>query len=62
MHLLASEPFDLRPSSFVIDIRGLALPSAAKTNKSHYQSKVFVCVSLISGCMQIILWMRSIRF
>ncbi len=25
------------------------MPSAAKSNKSHYQSKVFVCVSVISG-------------
>ena len=45
-----------------IEIRGSALPSAAKSNKSHYQSKVFVCVSLISGCMQIIGQMRSIGF
>ncbi len=28
----------------VADIRGSALPSAAKSNKSHYQSKVFVCL------------------
>ena len=32
-----------------VDIRGSALPSAVKSNKSHYQSKVFVCVSIISG-------------
>ncbi len=25
------------------DIRGSALPSAAKSNRSHYQSKVMVC-------------------
>ncbi len=30
-----------------VDIRGSALPSAAKSNKSHYQSNVFVCVSVI---------------
>ena len=34
-----------------VDIRGSVLPSAAKSNKSHYQSMVFVCVSLTSGCM-----------
>ncbi len=45
-----------------VDIRGSALPSAAKSNKSHYQSKVFVCVSVISGRMQIIAQMRSIGF
>ncbi len=38
------------------------LPSAAKSNKSHYQSKVFVCVSVISWHMWIILQMRSIGF
>ncbi len=39
-----------------VDIRGSALPSAAKSNdpksmakESHYQSKVFVCVSVISS-------------
>ena len=26
----------------VVNIRGPALPSAAKSNKSHYQSEVFV--------------------
>ncbi len=26
-----------------VHIGGLALPSAAKGNKSHYKSKVFVC-------------------
>ncbi len=30
-------------------IKGPALLNAAKNNKSHYQSKVFVCVSVISG-------------
>ena len=28
----------------------------------HYQSMVFVCVSVISGCMGIIAWMQSIGF
>ncbi len=45
-----------------VDIRGSALPSAAKGNKSHYQSKVFVCVSVISRHMRIIARMRSIGF
>ncbi len=52
-----------------VDIRRSSLPSAAKSNnsefgvkKSHYQIKVFVCVSVISGRMQIIAWMRSIGF
>ncbi len=31
-----------------LDIWGSALPSAAKSNKSHYQSKVFVGVSVLS--------------
>ncbi len=43
-----------------VDIRGSALPSAEKGNRSHYQFKVFVCVSLISGRMRIIARMRSI--
>ena len=30
-----------------VHIMGSALPSAAKSNKSHYQSEVFVCVSVI---------------
>ena len=34
----------------------------AKSNKSHYQSKVFVCGSVISGRMRIIAQMRSIGF
>ncbi len=37
-----------------VDIRGSALPSAAKSNKSHYQSKVFVSVSVINRRMRII--------
>ncbi len=45
-----------------VDIRGSALPSAAKSNKGLYQSEVFVCASVISWCMQIIARMRSIDF
>ena len=37
-----------------VNIRVLALLSAAKEILSYYQSKVFVCVSAISGRMQII--------
>ncbi len=29
------------------DVRGSALPSTTKSKKIHYQSKVFVCVSVI---------------
>ena len=43
-----------------VDIRGSALPSAAKSNKSHYQSKVFVCVSVIRGRIQRIVRTGSI--
>ncbi len=42
------------------DNRFSALPSAAKSNKSHFQFKVFVFVSLISGRMRISARMRSI--
>ena len=45
-----------------VDIRGSALPNAAKSYKSHYQSEVFVCVSVISWCMRIIARMWSIGF
>ena len=45
-----------------VDIKGSALPSAARSNKSHYQSKVFVCVSIIMGRILIIARMRSIGF
>ncbi len=37
-----------------VDIRDSALPSAAKSHKSHYQSKMFVCVSVIKGRIRII--------
>ena len=46
----------------VVDIRGSAFLSAVKSNKNHYQSKVFVCVSIISGHMRIIVRMQSIGF
>ncbi len=45
MYLEAS----VRPS-----VRLYVRPLMAKSNKSHYPSKVFVCVSVISGCMRII--------
>ena len=45
-----------------VDIRGSALPSAAKSSNHHYQSKVIVCVSVISERMRIIARMRSISF
>ncbi len=45
-----------------VDIRGSALPSAVKCNRKYYQSKVFVCASIISGHMRIIARMRSIGF
>ncbi len=32
-----------------VDIRGSALPSAAKRNKSHDRSKMFVCVCCNQG-------------
>ena len=34
-----------------VDIRVSALPSAVKRNKNHYQSKMFVCVSIISNSL-----------
>ncbi len=45
-----------------VDIRGSALPSAAKSNRSHYQSKVIVCVSVKSRRVRLIARMRSIGF
>ena len=45
-----------------VDIRGSALPSVAKSNKSHYLSKVFVSVSVLTGHMRIIARMQSISF
>ena len=46
----------------VVDIRGSVWPNAAKSNKSHYQSEVFMCVSVISRHMRIIVRMQSINF
>ncbi len=40
-----------------VDIRGSALPSEAKSNNHHYQSKVIACASVIRGMR-----MRSISF
>ncbi len=72
MDTLMAEPFDevmgqgQKSRSIVwcaaVDIRSSALPSAVKSNKRHYQSKVFVCVSIISWHMLIIARMRSIGF
>ncbi len=47
---------------FVRVIRSSALPSAAKSNKGHYQFRVLVCVSVISGRMRIITRMQSVSF
>ncbi len=45
-----------------VDIRGSALPSAAKSNRGLYQSKVFVCMFVISGHVRVIARMRLIGF
>ncbi len=45
---------------FVYALR--AVPSAAMSNNYHYQSKVIVYVSVISGRLRIITWMWSIGF
>ncbi len=36
--------FALTVEQFAVHTQGSALPSAASTNLSHYQSKVFVCL------------------
>ncbi len=51
VNALTAEPF-----------RGSALPSAAMSNNHHYQCKVIVCVSVISGHLRIIARMRLIGF
>ncbi len=51
MHLVAS--VCLSVCALLLDIRGSALPSAAKSNKSHYQS-------IIRGCIRITAQLRSI--
>ncbi len=45
-----------------VDIRGSALSSAAKSKRSHYQSKVIVCVSVISRHVRLIARRQSIGF
>ena len=65
MHLVASVCLSVRPfvcalTAEPFDNMGSALPRAAKSIKSHYQFKVFVCVSVISGRMRIIARRRSI--
>ncbi len=49
-------------SKVKVDIRGSVLPSAAKSNKSHYQSKLFVCMSVIRGHIRRIARMRLSAF
>ncbi len=53
----------VRPS-VRLSVRPSVRPSvcAVKSSRSHYQSKVFVCVSVISRRMRIIARMRSIGF
>ena len=52
-----------RPRSKVwhaaVDIRGSALPSAAKSN-NHYQPKVIVCVSVISRRLRVYIIITTI--
>ncbi len=60
MYLVAS--FHPLANTLAADIRGSALPGAAKSNKSLYQSMVFVCVSVMSGRMWIIAQMQLIGF
>ena len=55
--------YSVRPSVCLsVDVCGFVLPSAVKSNNHHYQSKVIVCVSVISGRMRIIARMRSAGF
>ncbi len=49
-------------NAYFTSIRGLALPSAAQSNRSHYQSKVFVCVSVFSRRVRLIARMQLIGF
>ena len=61
MYLVASVCTSL--SSLMAELfRGSALTSAVKSNKNHYQSKVFICVPIISGHIRMIARMRSIGF
>ncbi len=45
-----------------VKVVGQIYGAQQSSNKSHYQLTVFVCVSVISGRMQIITRMRSIGF
>ncbi len=54
MYLVASVRLSVRLS--------VCVRSPVKSNRNHYQSKVFVCVSVISWRMRIIARMRSIGF
>ncbi len=45
-----------------VNIRGSIFPSAAKSIKRQYHSKVLVCVSVIRGHIPIIAQMQSIGF
>ncbi len=57
MYLVASVRLSVRPS-----VRPSVSSLTVKSNKNHYQSKMFVCVSIISGRMRITARMRSIGF
>ena len=46
----------------VASVRLFVCLCVQRAKKSHYQSKVFVCVPVISGCMRIIARMRSTGF
>ncbi len=60
MHLVASVRPSVRPS-VRLPVHLFALSRLnCLSNKSRYQFKVFVCVSVISGRMRIITRMRSI--
>ena len=50
----------VRPSMCLSELSGL--PSAEKSDKSYCQSRVFVCVSVIRGCVRIIARMWLIGF
>ena len=53
---------DNLPGSICQSISQCSHGWTAKSNKSHYQSKVFVCVSVIRGYAQIIVQRQSIDF
>ncbi len=62
MHLAVPVRLSVRFLCLSVSVWGSALPSAAKSDRSHYQSKVFVYVSVIRMLMWIIARMRSIGF